>query len=375
MGKQYLARKKSHKHLSRRDFLAVSAGLAASYALGPLAGKSPAAPVPPTPPKRTLGATGLKITPLSLGGIGAEVGVFKAGLLKGINFIHCAAGYKTLEIVGKALAGKRDQVYLGLKYEPRSQVDWKYLYNCLEKLKVKYVDILFFPLNSPAEALDRAHWQFFEQARKRGMARHIGITTHSNIPATLRAALRAGFWEVFMPSYVPAPKARAALLPLLDAAERKKIGVVAMKTMTGTPGQNITRQKTIIREVLADSSVTTICKGIINYELLEAYWQAATIKANRAEMKSAPPLAAVGTCFLCGECPVCPKGVQIFEVMRAFNYYHSQLGETELARALYAELPPTAKGNACDGCEECSNRCPNGVRIARQVQAADLVLA
>src|SRR3954466_15595178 len=77
---------------------------------------------------RNLGSTGLKVSPLCLGAMmfGAwgnrdhddSVAIIHAALDAGINFIDTADVYsagESEEIVGKALAGRRDDVVLATK--------------------------------------------------------------------------------------------------------------------------------------------------------------------------------------------------------------------------------------------------------------------
>ncbi|HUT75624.1 MAG TPA: twin-arginine translocation signal domain-containing protein [Armatimonadota bacterium] len=389
------------RRLTRRDFLGVSAGAAGAAATGGLGAlvtgcasadrrvTSLAPPRQATPverakapvgplPKRTLGRTGLKITAFSMGAIGANVDVFKAGLDRGVNFIHCAQGYGTLDRVATAIAGRRPRPLLGLKYERAGAVDWDHLNRSLEALKVDHVEVLFFPLNTPEAARDRAHLEFFNQVKRQKKARFIGLTSHSNVAPTLQAAIAAGFWDVLMPSYPPSPQARGALRPVLEQAAKKKLGVVAMKTIGGIAPNALAEMRTAAAQVLADRTVTTLCKGVLTFELLDACLGAATAKPTRAESTALREhlVARQGeTCFLCGGCPPCPRGVNIFEVVRDLDYYYAQTGCPQFARAQYRALPAAQRGGACDDCGECAAACPHGVNIARRVRAAELVLA
>jgi len=364
--------------LTRRDFLASSA-LAAGMAAGGLgavlgAGRPAAAAVSPPLPKRRLGRTGMEITAFSLGAIGADPEVFKAGLARGINFIHCATGYGTLERVAEAMASRPKRPFLGMKYERPGRTDWEYLNRALQALKVDHVDILFFPLNSPDQARDRTHLEFFTEVKKQRKARFMGITSHSNMAPTLQAAVEAGFWDVLMPSYVLAPQARAELRPVLDQARKKQMGVVAMKTMTDVPTPEMGK---VLKDVLTNPAVTTLCKGMLTFEHLEALLAAAATKPTRADRLSPQELARAcsgSSCILCGNCPTCPRGVDVFEVVRALDYYYVHSRQPQVARTMYAGIPDDQQGSACDGCGECHGKCPYGVDLARHVQASHLLL-
>jgi len=368
---------------TRRRLLAGAAAAAAAAlsgtvpeAHGAAEGSRGAGPKPLA--KRVLGRTGLKVTAFSLGTIGGQTDVLKAGLARGINFMHCAMGYGTLPATAAAIAGKRDSLFLGLKYERAGRVDWEYLDRALQLLQVDHVDILFFPLNSPDEARDRQHLEFFRQVKKRKQARFIGITTHSDVAPTIEAAVDAGFWDVLMPSYVPSPEARAALRPVLDQAKKKNLGVVAMKTMTGIQPNAVVQMQTALQRVLADPSVTTLVKGMLTFELLEMFLTAAgsgSTRAKRAALDQHLASRRGEMCVLCGNCPSCPRGIEVFEVMRAFGYYYTQAGMPQFARAEYRAIPTAGCGGLCDDCGACAAQCPYGVDIARHVRAAHLVLA
>jgi len=367
--------------LTRRGLLAgaaVAAAAALSGATPEAHGATQQSRGPKPLPKRVLGRTGLKVTVFSLGTIGGQTDVLKAGLARGINFMHCAMGYGTLPASAAAIAGKRDSLFLGLKYERPGRADWEYLNRALGLLQVDYVDILFFPLTSPDAARDRQHLDFFKQVKKQKKARFIGITTHSDVATTIQAAVDAGFWDVLMLSYVPGPEARAALRPVLDQAKKKNLGVVAMKTMTGIQPNATVQMQTALQRVIADPGVTTLVKGMLTFEMLEMFLTAAgsgSTRAARAALDEHLASCRGEMCVLCGNCPSCPRGIEVFEVMRAFAYYYAQAGMPQFARAEYRAIPDAGSGGRCDDCGACGAQCPYGVDIARHVRAAHLVLA
>ena len=76
----------------------------------------------PPPVYRTLGRTGLKITVVSFGAmLTPEAEVMEVAFDHGINYVDTARKYmggKNEEIVGKALKGRRDRVYVASKILP-----------------------------------------------------------------------------------------------------------------------------------------------------------------------------------------------------------------------------------------------------------------
>jgi predicted aldo/keto reductase-like oxidoreductase len=358
--------------LTRRDFLVTSAqAVVAAAALGPALAAVPGCGREGT---RVLGRTGLRVSALSLGGGGIETDVYKAGLDDGINFIHSSLSYGTLHRAASAIAGRREHVLVGIKFDKMSQA---YLDASLERLETDYVDILFFPLVTPKDARDRSHLELFERFRKQKKARFLGITTHSGIAPTLNAAISAGFWDVLMPSYVPDQRARAALRPVLERAHEQDMGIVAMKTMAGIQPTALGQMQTALKQVLADPAVSSVVKGMLTFESLKALKQAAGMEPTARESASLQQHLAARrgeVCFLCGACPPCPRGVNVFEVMRDFDYYYTQAARPDIARTMYSQIPPAERGSACDNCGRCAFKCPYGVNIAAHVRAADLVL-
>ncbi len=79
----------------------------------------------PAPVYRTLGRTGLKITVVSCGAmLTPETEVLKIAVEHGVNYVDTARKYmdgKNEDIVGKALKGRRDKVYVATKTLPTSK--------------------------------------------------------------------------------------------------------------------------------------------------------------------------------------------------------------------------------------------------------------
>ena len=77
------------------------------------------------PAFRTLGRTGMKITIVSMGAMRtSEPAIFQAAFDKGVNYIDTARGYmdgRNEGMVGEALKGYRDRVYVATKVKPGSK--------------------------------------------------------------------------------------------------------------------------------------------------------------------------------------------------------------------------------------------------------------
>ncbi|MBW2696390.1 MAG: aldo/keto reductase [Deltaproteobacteria bacterium] len=137
--------------LGRRDFLI--RGSSAAAAVAALGLPRPAWAAPDGPPRvrryTTLGRTGLKVSDISFGSSrSADPALVEHAFARGINYFDCAESYKggNSELaIGRALRGKRDEVYLTSKV--KCGVDTKRsslmqaLERSLKRLQTDHVDI------------------------------------------------------------------------------------------------------------------------------------------------------------------------------------------------------------------------------------------
>ncbi|TQV68213.1 aldo/keto reductase [Denitrobaculum tricleocarpae] len=204
-----------------------------------------------------LGRTGLRVSAAGLGcgghsrlGQGSgesrahSVGIVRAALDLGINFIDTAAVYRTEEIVGDALAGRRDDAIISTKLpivppgeSPLGQqfVTGESLASSLEeslrRLKTDYVDILHLHGVMPDQygycreellpALDRF--------RDQGKIRFLGLTErfiHDPQHVMLSRALQDDIWNVVMAGFnLINPSARQRVFA---QTRSKEIGTLVM---------------------------------------------------------------------------------------------------------------------------------------------------
>jgi len=141
--------------------------------------------------QRTLGKTGLKISVFAFGGIvvrdtpqGEAALIVAEAIERGINYFDVAPNYgNAQDILGPALKSHREKVHLACKTEKRTRDEaWADLENSLRLLKTDYFDV--YQLHSvypkdvdtilgPGGALET-----LIEAKKKGIVRNIGITTH-----------------------------------------------------------------------------------------------------------------------------------------------------------------------------------------------------
>lgn len=230
------------KSLSRRQFSKLIATSLAAQ------GASPRNRLPTRP----LGKTGFEASILGLGaqhlgGSDADQNVMDRvvgeAIDQGINYIDTAPNYRlSEERLGQALRGKRDKIFLVSKIETTTRAEaLEQVRESLRRLQTSHLDcVLFhnigrddrFP-DFEAILSDDGALGGLREAKKQGMIRHIGCSSHTNTPRILRA-FDTGEFDVFMGilnfvekhTYLTEEK-------VLPEARRRNMAIVAMKVLGG----------------------------------------------------------------------------------------------------------------------------------------------
>lgn len=193
-------------------------------------------------PRRALGRTGFVATRLGIGDLAdrqvpfAEgVATLRRALEAGLNVIDTAPGYEdglSEELVGSALRGRREGVFLIDKIDHLERAVAPQVRESLARLGLPGVDLFAFhavptleawrALAAPGGGLS----QLDEEVRA-GRARFRGISSHH--PDVLRAALESGLLDVVLFPIGPwvDPRFEREVLPL---ARARAVGTVCFKT-------------------------------------------------------------------------------------------------------------------------------------------------
>ena len=183
-------------------------------------------------PRRALGRTGFVATPIGAGDLADRavpkercVAVLRRALDAGVNVVDTAPMYEdgwSEEIVGAALKGRREGVFLVDKVDHLDQPVGPQVDESLKRLGLPAVDLLAFHAVSTLDAYRRLAAQGgglteLEEEIARGRARFRGLSSHH--PDVLSAALADGLCDVLLfpvgpfchPRYTDEilPKARA----------------------------------------------------------------------------------------------------------------------------------------------------------------------
>src|SRR5216684_2723005 len=248
--------------IGRREFLKRGMLAGVGVSLLPIAGAAEAAieKLPHVNRYATLGRTGLKISDISFGASRLRSGqedLVRHAFDSGINYFDSAESYTGGEsetVIGNALKGKRDKVFLTSKIiaraDDKSDTMMRALEGSLRRLQTDHVDVYFNHAVNELERLKNPEWyQCVEQARSQGKLRFTGMSGHAgNLAECLDYAIDSGHFDAILCAHNFGQDPRfyqrffrrfdfVAVQPdlprILEKAKRHGVGVVVMKTLMG----------------------------------------------------------------------------------------------------------------------------------------------
>jgi hypothetical protein len=384
------------KSFTRRDFLRrLTAGIITAEMLELGLEETEAAPRKYRFEKRVLGRTGLKVTPVNVGTVPApSPQVISYALDVGINYIDtaaCYAGGNAERNIGVVMRRRRKEVILATKWHTHRGVRKEQLLRSLqvslERLQTNHVDIIqVHDVKSLAQVNNRALFEAFEEAKRRGWVRFLGATCHTSgrgIEA-MKWVVQSGKFDVILVKYNFVEM--RDLDELLKLAKRKNVGVVAMKTLGGARHANLrqfTRRekeafpRAAMRWVISNPNVSCLVITMKSLKDVDKYagavGQPLTAEDERLLEKYAR-LVGNEHCRWCDECLPCPEGIAIPEILRYIMYYE-HYGLERMGMEAYAALGPARWADRCTACGECEARCPYGIRIIESLRRSHTLLA
>ncbi len=183
---------------------------------------------------RDLGSTGFRASEIGFGVLHiSDPALIHAALDAGINYFDTAHGYmngvceKTLGEVNRT---RRDDYFLTTKVSLKSPDEMmRQMELSLERLRTDHVDLML--VHGPGrreQILGEDAMKTFDEARRKGMTRFVGFSTHNQVEG-LRAAIDSKFWEaVTVPyNYFSPPEVEEAIAEARAAG----IAIIAMKNL------------------------------------------------------------------------------------------------------------------------------------------------
>jgi len=330
---------------------------------------------------RTLGKTGLKVSVIGVGTMRTtEPAVIQATFDQGVNYLDTARGYmggNNERIVGKALKGYRDKVYLATKFHARDKEGMqRSIEESLRSLETDYVDVLqFHNLKSKDEVFNEDAKSFAAEMKKQGKARFVGVTAHSNEVEILDAVVQDKFYDMVLVVYNF--KSSEALKQAIARAAQAGVGIVAMKTQAGGYKTeelgDISPHQAALKWVLQDTHVHSTIPSMVDLAQVKEDTEVMRMKLSRVDRQI---LERYGRaiqpyyCYRCGGCDgQCPRCIDIPTVNRCLMYAEGY-GDMGLARSTYEELPKAFSAAACGDCSECVVRCVHGLDVAERMHKA-----
>jgi len=338
---------------------------------------------------RELGKTGLKIFPVSFGGITVSrstpdetESLVNWAIDHGVNYFDCAHSYAdTSKKLGAVLPERRDEVHVGVKVLDRTEDEaYQRLLSSLRDLNIDRADVMWLHAVDLEEVLDQVLGRggavhALVRAREEGLTRFLGITGHR--PDLLAQALkRFPFDVVMVPLNYLYRFSFAAETGLLPLCSRRHVGVIGIKPRAY---QTLPDIRTCLRYALAQGASSVIPHGEPKELKLavEAAHGVTALSTQEVEalLQGSPELE--GVCRQCSYCLPCPEGIDIPFVLKLSDVwrgphrvkdYNPNYPVQVWARRVYASL--TTKADRCTSCGVCESRCPFDVKVVSQLAFA-----
>ncbi len=188
-------------------------------------------------PRRELGKTGFQATLLGIGDLADRnvpindcVRTVRRALDAGLNLIDTAPSYETgysEEIVGTALRGRRDGIFVIDKIDELDQPVAPQVEASLNRLGMDHTDLFVFHGVATIEQWRQLRFEELNECVKAGKTRFRGISCHN--PEVLREAVKSGLCDVVMFPVGPFVDDRY-VQKVLPLAHQRGVGTVCFKT-------------------------------------------------------------------------------------------------------------------------------------------------
>ena len=376
---------------------------------------------------RPFGKTGIQVSALGMGGMrfpnhmengkqvfhdDETVEMLRHAIDLGVNYFDTAPFYcesRSEELMGRALAdGWREKVYLSTKLQINAGSNYDnsraMLEQSLTRLGTSTID--FYHLWG-------INWKVFQEviepngplkmvlkAKDEGLIRHLSFSFH-DAPENMGKFIDTGLFESVLCQYNILDTANS---DAIQYAHEKGLGVVIMGPVGGgrlgepskaiqgmIPGGAKSSPELALRFVLTHPGVSCALSGMGSVSMVDENCAIASNTKPLTEAEQAGIQAATEQmqalsklyCTGCNYCMPCPQNVAIAENFSLMNL-HRVYGLTQHAKKRYTEmasradkLPEDQRRNTaehCVGCGLCENRCPQKLKIRKQLAETHRVL-
>jgi len=297
------------------------------------------------------------------------VAIVRRCLDLGVNFLDTAVAYtNSEERIGKAIAGRRGELYLATKAMARTRdVMAQHLELSLQRLGVDYIDLYQLHGVSDAETLEMVlapsgPLAVLEDARESGLVRHIGVTSH-NLD-TARDAVRTGRFDTVQYPFNVINREPGTELRAL--ARRQDMGFIAMKPLAGG---RLTNAAIAIKYLLQFPDVLPI-PGIEHLSDIEEIARVleGPFDLSEAEQQDVERMREeFGTLFCrrCDYCQPCTVGIPISAALTISNP-EKRMPPERVFHGFINDL--LTKAAECTECGDCEERCPYHLPIREMLK-------
>lgn len=414
-----------HNIFSRRDFLKTigAAGIGSVLANLKLEAAEPNKPSQEQKPqgqqlpKRKFGKTGVEISCLGLGTNKADNQIILRTAHKyGVTYWDTASSYlhgASEEQIGKLIEkdpSLRKELFIVTKASGAKSVAEMddLLAISLKRMNTDYIDLYqVHGMSDPAKLNDELK-KWAEGAKKRGVIRYFGLSTHKNMAQVLNTAAKLDWVDAIMTAYNFRLMQDAEMQKALDACHKADIGLVAMKVVALSieqrkrmkDGQQIeateedkkvighfmqrglTAEQARIKAVLQDERISCVCvgadsAGILTSNVAAVLDKTKLSKADFDVLKKYAEATCSGYCAGCAH--ICDSALTDMpytsDIMR-FLMYRNSYGERERAQELFGQIPETARNKLLSiDYSDAEARCPQHLPIGKFIAEAVTKLA
>jgi uncharacterized protein len=309
------------------------------------------------------GRTGLMVSRCGFGAIpiqrisAAEAGrLLKKAYEAGITFYDTARRYSdSEEKIALALADVRKNIVIATKTRGKNPEEiLRDLETSLRVLRTDFVDILqLHNLKAPLDPDDpNGAYQGLKEARRKGMTRFIGMSTH-RVDVALKAADSGLYDSIQFPLSMISNEQE---LSLIERCREKEVGLIAMKALAGGL---ITDARTAFAFLHQFDALVPIWGMQRESELdefiaLEAHPPALDDAMQKKIAQYRKELSG-DFCRGCGYCLPCPAEIPISQAARTSFL----IGRTNIKRLLTDEWKQGMERiRDCQECGHCREECP-----------------
>jgi uncharacterized protein len=363
---------------------------------------------------RDFGKTGLKISTLGFGAMrlpfkvvegknvydeDESIKIMHRAFELGVNYIDSAPYYCDGEseiLVGKALKGWRDKVYVSTKnpIEDASGDHFRErLEKSLKKLDTDYIDFyhmwgISWEAYENTIAVKDGPLEAALRAKEEGLIKHLSFSFHDK-PENMIKIVDTGYFETVLCQYNLLDRSNEAAI---SHAAQKGLGVVIMGPVAGgrlgapsetiqklLPGKVKSSAEVALRFVLTNNDVSCALSGMGSMAMVEENVQVASnasqlskdeMEAINVSMEENKKMAEL-YCTGCNYCMPCPQEVNIPLNFQLMNY-HKVYKITDYAKDEYSKIGNTQghkgkKAEECIECGLCEEKCPQKLEIRRQL--------